>query len=316
MQCPLSTYCRHSVGVFCGPGVGDGVSKLSKQSGAKRAMVILAFSSCVACSRAEPTDVEPKLVQPKRDQVVFYVRPMTLAAARKSGLPSPLVVLLERDPWAMVVGADSPTFALYEDGTVIQRTTTGFREARLTQNEVDQLVGRLSLSELSRSYGSFLVADSTDQPDQDLLIYRGEKPIFVSVYGSLKDREVRSKLPAEVVAAYDALSLFKPSESQDWLPEKVEVMIWPYEYAPDPSIKWPEKWPGLSDPATVQRGDDSFSIYMPSAELPALRGFLKGRTEKGAVEIGGRKWAASIRFPFPHEKLWMAPHPERKPSKS
>jgi hypothetical protein len=33
----------------------------------------------------------------------------------------PLVLLTEYNPWAMVIGSDSPTFALYGNGTVIWR---------------------------------------------------------------------------------------------------------------------------------------------------------------------------------------------------
>jgi hypothetical protein len=31
----------------------------------------------------------------------------------------PLVLLTEYNPWAMAIGSDTPTFALYADGTVI-----------------------------------------------------------------------------------------------------------------------------------------------------------------------------------------------------
>ena len=250
------------------------------------------------------------VVPPQPDQVSFYERPMTLTAVRKSNLPRPVIVLLEKDPWAQVIGSDSPSFALYDDGSLIQRTATGFSTTRLTNREMEQLLQRLKPETLSRFYGGFEATFSTDQPDQDLLIYRGEKPVFVSVYGSLEDREVRSKIPKEVVAAYDTLSGFKHAKSRPWLPENVEVMIAPYEYAPDASISWPQDWPGLSDSKTVKRGEDSFSIYMPSAKLAELRAFLERRKAKGAVEIDGRKWSVSIRYPFPHERLWMVPHPE------
>ena len=37
--------------------------------------------------------------------------------------PTPLIVLIERDPWLMVIGSDSPSFALYDDGTLIYLKT-------------------------------------------------------------------------------------------------------------------------------------------------------------------------------------------------
>lgn len=279
---------------------------MTKQLGTTRtAISFLLTISCIACTPAKQATV-----QPQPDQVLFFERPLTLAAARKSNEPSPLVVLLERDPWLMVVGSDSPAFALYEDGTVIRRTSTGFRKSRLTGKELGQLLAGLNLEAMPPLYGRYEAEDSTDQPEQDLLIYQGNKPVFISVYGSLDQPEVRSKIPKAIVAAYDALKAFDHSPSREWLPDNIEVMVWPYEYAPEPSIKWPEEWPGLNDPNTVERGESSFSIYMPSARLGDVRAFLDRRSAKGAVEIDGRKWSASIRFPFPQEKLWMAPHPE------
>lgn len=272
----------------------------------------LALLCLVGCSAAEGPKVEQKSILPQPDDVSFFERPLTLAAARRSDVPSPLVVLLNRDPWAAVTGSGSPTFALYEDGTVIQQTANGFSTARLTDQELKRFLDRLNLQALSQSYGRFEAENATDQPDQHLLVYWAERPVFVSVYGSLKDSKVRAKIPKDVIAAYDMLIQFKHPKSRAWLPENIEVMIWPYENAPEPSVRWPQEWPGLRDSKTVRRGDGWFSIFMPSPKLAELRTFLKRRNEKGAFEIDGQKWAASIRFPFPHENLWMAPHPELK----
>ncbi|KTE08924.1 hypothetical protein [Sphingopyxis sp. H115] len=265
----------------------------------------------VGGSTAAEPKVEQKTILPQPDQVSFFERPITLAAARRSDVPSPLVILLDRDPWAAVIGSDSPTFALYEEGTVIQKAANGFTATRLTDQELKYFLDRLNLPALSRFYGRFEAENATDQPTQDLLVYRAERPVFVSVYGSLKDSNVRAKIPKEVTAAYDMLTQFQHPKSRAWLPKNIEVMIWPYKNAPGLSVRWPPEWPGLSDPKTIRRGD-SFSIFMPSLQLAELRAFLKRRKEKGAVEIDDEKWAASIRFPFPHEKLWMAPHPELK----
>ena len=280
--------------------------------GATRVILLLALLCLVGCSTAEGSKVEQRAILPQPDQVSFVERPLTLAAARRSDVPGPLVVLLDSDPWATVIGSGSPTFALYEDGTVIQQTANGFSTTRLTDQELKRFLGRLNLQALSQSYGRFEAENATDQPDQDLLVYGDERPVFVSVYGSLKDNNIRARIPKEVNAAYDMLTQFKHPKSRAWLPENIEVMIWPYENAPEPSVRWPQEWPGLDDSKTVKRGDDSFSIFMPSQKLVELRAFLKRRNEKGAFEIDGQKWAASIRFPFPHEKLWMAPHPELK----
>jgi hypothetical protein len=80
-------------------------------------------------------------------------------------------------------------------------------------------------------------------------------------------------------------------------------MIWAYDYAPDVSIHWPKDWPGIDSPSTLKRRD-AYSIFLPGAEIPRLRDFLKTQKEKGAVEIGGKKWAVSVRNAFPSEPTW------------
>lgn len=160
--------------------------------------------------------------------------------------------------------------------------------------------------ELAALAGGYDAALATDQPDNRLLVYGENDPFYISVYGSLADKSVRARLPRAVTDAFDRLRNFQALDARAWLPDKVEVMVWPYEYAPDRSIVWPQRWPDLADATTRKRGD-AYSIFIPSAELPALKAFLASGTEKGAVEIDGKKFAASIRFPFPHESLWMAP---------
>jgi hypothetical protein len=46
-------------------------------------------------------------LKPEPTATAFLDRPQSLAAARKSGVPVPVLVLLERNPWMMVIGADS-----------------------------------------------------------------------------------------------------------------------------------------------------------------------------------------------------------------
>ena len=272
--------------------------------------VLLVFTF-LACSPAKQT---PPQAKPQRDEVRFFERPATLAAIRKSGEAVPALVLMETDPWAAVIGSDSPTVALYEDGTIIWRTGTAFRTTHLNRAELERLYTKLNPDALRPFYGRYDVAPMTDQPDEDLVVYRGDKPTFISVYGSLKSPEVRAKIPSEIVAAYDTLKDLNLPSSAEWLPPKFEIMVWPYEYAPDASIDWPKDLPDLKDGSTVKRGD-SFSIYVPSSQLQEVRAFLAHRTEKGAIQIDGKKWAAAIRFPFPAERLWMAPNTEIKEGK-
>ena len=52
---------------------------------------------------------------------IFPIHPLAHAQDDTPTEPRPLVVLLEFDPWQMVIGSDVPTFVLYDDGTIIYR---------------------------------------------------------------------------------------------------------------------------------------------------------------------------------------------------
>ncbi|MCP8889304.1 hypothetical protein [Sphingomonas faeni] len=269
-------------------------------------VAIWLLTATVAGCRDAPPAEKTVLVKADKVGTAFFDRPKALAAVRASSSPTPLVVMVQSNPWRMVIGSDSPTFALYSDGTAIFQTRSGFRSVKLDRARTDDLVQTFGDPALAALSGDYRAANASDQPDNALLIYGSTPPVYITVYGSLENASVRSKLPSSVLKAYDRLRGFSASNSRPWLPEAVEVMLTPYENAREPSIAWPKRWPDLNDPTTRQRGD-SYSIALPSAELPALRVFLARRATKGAVEIDGRKWAAHIRLPFPHESLWMAP---------
>jgi hypothetical protein len=237
----------------------------------------------------------------------YSLDPTPLEAAGKSGIPPPVLVMRQLDPWKMVIGSDSPAFALYADGTVIFREGERYKSVRLTATEQQDLIGSLGIEDLSALKGHYQTTATSDQTQSYIFVYSGTDPFYISTYGSLSSSETRSTLPDEIVHAYDRLDSFSHPNARDWLPASIEVMIWPYEYAPGQSIVWPSDWPGLDSPTTVQRGEHAFSLYVPSVQLGRLTAFLGTRRPKGAVEIGGKKWAASTRFPFPHEQLWMAP---------
>jgi len=208
------------------------------------------------------------------------------------------------NPWAMVIGSDSPSFALYADGRVIYQTAQGYRTAILTRAELQSLWQGVHPSALAGLAGSFAATEITDQPQTYLLVY-GARPFAISIYGSLDSAEERGKLPGPLVLAADRLRAFRAPRSTAWLPEKVEVIIWPYEYALE-RVQWPSDWPTWKDSSAVRRGD-SYSIYLSPSEIPRLDALIARLPEKGAVEIAGKKWSVVYRFPFPHEELWMPP---------
>jgi hypothetical protein len=227
-----------------------------------------------------------------------------LVAAPATPVARPLVVLMIDNPWLMVIGSDSPTFALYENGEVIYREGNQYKSVDLSKSEKDEILNGLDLVNLPTSSKQFMATHSTDQPTQTLFLFTGAKPVAFSIYGSRREAQASKDIPPNLLNVYEKLLSYRSSRATNWMPEKVEVMIWPYEYAPDKSIIWPKEWPGLDDPSTIKR-KENFSIFLASSQYQQLRSFLATRPEKGAVEIGGKKWAADVRFPFPGEKIWM-----------
>ncbi|MNK13981.1 hypothetical protein D3C87_320750 [compost metagenome] len=232
------------------------------------------------------------------------IEPISQALLQPQAGAEPLLVLVEYDPWAMVIGSDTPKFVLYDDGVVIYRKDDGHHTARLSPDEMATFRASLRPEALSRLAGSYALTENTDQPTTDILLRSGSTYARISIYGSLSSLTVGPALPTEILDTYERLIAFERRDAVPWRPEKVEVMIWPYEYAPDESIIWPAGWPGITHVDTQQRGEN-YSLYISASEYLKLREFLGTRRSRGAVLIDGRKWAAQVRLPFPKEDRWM-----------
>ena len=233
--------------------------------------------------------------------------------------PRPVLVWIQTDPWAMVIGADTPMVSLYEDGALIcvargGDNSTVYLQKRLSVQDRDEMVRTIrtlgTFSGLKARYD--VVSGVTDMPSTRFYLDLGGGPsIATEIHGlALKDTPMTKvthrkvdQLPASLAALHKYLAAI-PCEGAPWIPEYIEVMLWPYEYAPDDSIHWPSDWPSLDSPRAMRRGD-SYSIYIPGPSVDRLRAFLKTRKERGAVEVGGKKWAASYRYVFPSEPVWM-----------
>jgi hypothetical protein len=227
-----------------------------------------------------------------------------LDVPRTQDIGRPVLVLMATDPWAMVLGSDSPRFVLYGNGLAIYRTKEGYRQILLDGKRAADLRKAVNVGALACLNTHYSIAEMTDQPSELLFFGRGGRLSNISVYGSIPDRGVQTDLPLPLVAAYERLAAFNDAKARPWMPDYIEVMVWPYEYAPETSIIWPSKWPGLNDPSTVKR-HDGYSLYVPSKDFAELLAFLRTEPAKGAVEIGGKKWAVSFRFPFPQEASWQ-----------
>lgn len=212
---------------------------------------------------------------------------------------APVIVYIETDPWAMVIGSDSPRFVLYDDGTVIYRTDAGYQAVTLAPADRATLAAKVKLAG-TKDYTQY--TNVTDQPSSIIIDFRDM--LAVVAYGATSRHRKRGDAGDRLLAMITLLREYRSPDAAPWEPEAIEVMIWPYEYAPEASIIWPAEWPGLDHAATVPRGD-GYSLFVPTRDKDALLAFLETRKARGAVEIGGRKWAVSLRTPLPGEARWM-----------
>jgi hypothetical protein len=225
----------------------------------------------------------------------------------------PVVIIYEMNPWLQVIGSDSPSFALYEDGLVIfGRPAAGggseYASAKIGTQELDSLVRSLPIKQFFELEPRYETTLATDQPTTVINLWDGDGLKRVSVYGGLKrtDNDRKEGAPAAFVEVYEKLKGLRPAGASLWTPEKVELMIWPYDSAGE-IMPWPKGWPDTKHPETKKRGDDpgeiSYSIYLSWRQYQVLKGMAKAR-HLDALFIDGRKWAFSFRFPFPGEDSW------------
>lgn len=259
---------------------------------------------------------------------ILPVHPMAHAQDDTPPAPRPLVVLLEFDPWQMVIGSDVPTFVLYEDGTIIYRNEAaepeataepspdgvatpdvGLRTLKLDEDELAAFLAALAIGEdfyaLEPSYDGPMV---TDQPSIYLAVWTADgQPKSVNVYGDLRHdvEDARNMTPAPFLALFDALVEFVGTAHEGataWLPDQLELMVWPYTSASS-GAAWPEFLPTLDDPTTLDRGG-LWSVYVDGALYADVMAFLDDAA--GTIEIDGAYYSVMPRYPFPAEAVWQA----------
>lgn len=242
--------------------------------------------------------------------------------------PKPILVVLQQDAWIAVIGSDSPSFVLYDDGTIIYRPLRATAEKpyvyRMVAN-ASKTAGALLDFDPDAMKDEYVLTDASDQmstviwtPRKRIWIYgnwrrvhdpEGDAPWWKSFWTAPRS----PNLPRELERTLSRIEHLRAHPGKPWLPKKIEVMFWPYENAPQWSIVWPSRWPSLSAPDTWIHGSDLFySVYVPSTDYDELRKFLGMGERHGAILVDGHKMSAMTRIPFPAESAWMP----RKPTPS
>jgi hypothetical protein len=222
----------------------------------------------------------------------------------------PLVLLYEYNPWAMVLGSDSPAFALYDDGLLIFIASNSEGRAEyvshvLSETELADFMAALPVKQFYELRPDYELDSMTDQPTNVITVWDKERWKTVRVYGNLQ-RAGRDGDPQAFIEIYGKLKSYSDKRATRWMPERVELMIWPFENAGTPLL-WPKSWPDTTHPTTKKRNSNkdsiNYSIYLTPSHYESLRKQIESKGAD-ALLINKRKWAFSFRFPFPNEDSW------------
>ena len=231
--------------------------------------------------------------------------------------PKPIVVLIQTDPWLLVIGSDTPMVTIYDDGQVVylkreKDKMSVLHHKQLSPDAFAEIKKKLSsFGNYSKLKSYYKLVRWTDQPKTEIYLSLDGSEFVTSVYGlrvsdtKIPEDSVLERLPIVIKDLHAYLTSLDFADAKPWEPPYVEVMIWGASAdASDELIHWPKDWPGLSSPSTLKRGD-SYSIFLPGKELLKLRKFLKTGKKRGAVEIDGENWSVSVRYTFPSEPVWL-----------
>jgi hypothetical protein len=218
----------------------------------------------------------------------------------------PIVVLIETDPWLMVIGSDVPTFALYENGQIIYRKVVDkkwrYFEVTNDRETTQKIIKSFGITDSLMKQQDYINASSwTDQPT-NILLLNFDTLRQIGVYGQLRagKSEARQKTPKDFLTVYDHLIDFEVNSAKEWLPDTFEVMATRYSYSPEKPLKWNKEWSDINSNTTVKRSEDLYSIYLDRKYFDEFLKLLRSLKQKQAVEINGEKYSLSYRLPFPN----------------
>jgi hypothetical protein len=218
----------------------------------------------------------------------------------------PIVVLIETDPWLMVIGSDVPTFSLYENGQIIYKKIVKkkwkYFEVSNDRETTQKIIKSFGITDSLMKQPDFIEASNwTDQPT-NIILLNFDTIRQISVYGNIENKksEARRDTPKDFLTVYDNIKKFEDKNAKEWLPEYVEIMLTDYSHSLEKPKQWPENWPNLESESTVQRSESLYSLYLPKVNFEDFINLISNLNEKQAVEINGKKFSISYRFPFPN----------------
>jgi hypothetical protein len=218
----------------------------------------------------------------------------------------PIIVLIETDPWLMVIGSDVPTFALYENGQIIYKKVVNkklkYYEVSNDRETTQKIIKSFGITDSLMEQQDYIEASSSTDQTTNIMLLNFDTLTQKSVYGRIRENnnEARQKTPEHFLAVYDKIVHFEPKNAKEWLPDTFEIMATKYSHSPETALKWNNHWNDIKSSSTIQRSDDLYSIYLDKKHFADFIKLLKTLKEKQAVEINGEKYSLTYRLPFPN----------------
>jgi hypothetical protein len=236
--------------------------------------------------------------------------------------PRPLAVLVVTNPWAGLMGADIPRFALYDDRTVVYPHDLGdgsseYHTVTLPPEAFRQLAARLALTpEFLGLKPHYRAVPMTDQPTSVLFLSDGVTSHAVSIYGlfpggwrgpATLTRWPTEPVPPEAERLFQVMAEFDHPDGTPWAPPFVEVIM--VKTPGKASRRWTSGFPGLHHPSTRKWPDGhTYSIYLSKNQWDQLTGRAAGKPRKPdkIYRIDGKsmkiRWTRPVFF---GEPLWQ-----------
>ena len=214
---------------------------------------------------------------------------------------APLVLVHERNPWTE---SDGPTLALYPDGMLIYWSPAEhggvFRTARLSQGQIDEFISRADSEEFRGQQPAPAFDLSSDAPRSLITVRRqGQPSKCFGLLGSLRgQRQFSPNFSPQLAAALEFLATYEHPQAVEWIPERVDVALWPAPKSTQPDLVWPSELPGLK--AGIHNSSDgSYTLFLTREQYAVLRPLLESKAPGQAFHVGKRRWAVYVHYAFP-----------------
>jgi hypothetical protein len=220
----------------------------------------------------------------------------------------PLILLIEYNPWSMYMGAEVPTFVLYENGQIIYRIIENHEiklyQIKCPREQINYVIESFGIKKSIYFVTGKINAVSsfvTDQP-YTVLILDYERQKTIGVYGLLPGNRCK-KAMENFMSVYEKLVNYRGENAEEWLPERIEILFSEYNNARN-RRQWIEGFPDLNSPDTIKRSefDESYSVFISKAQFNEFIEYLSQRGDREATEINGKLMSISYRLPFPNIK--------------